>query len=316
MHSLRIGYIIDPIETLKFGKDSSVALMKESQRRGFTNYAITLSDLFLDNDTAKAHAAQIELDVKSSYKVHSRELLDLSDQLDVILMRKDPPFDVDYIMSTYILERAGKGKAIVLNDPAALREINEKVAISQFPAISPPNLLTASAERIQEFIELHEKVVIKPTNLMGGRSIYILAKGDPNVPVIIEDVTLRGERYVIVQKYIPAIREHGDKRIILINGKPLPYGIARVPRDGDHRGNLVTGAEAVGFELGPPEFEICNAIGPYLTDHGLFFVGIDVIGDQLTEINITSPTGIVEIEKAFGFDGAAAFFDALLDIYF
>lgn len=314
LQSLRIGYVIDPIERLNFKKDTSLALMRESQKRGFQNYTITIANLFLEDDRPIALAEKTELDGEDNYRVIEKALIALED-LDVILMRKDPPFDVEYIMATYILDRLGSS-TIVINNPRSLRDLNEKVMVSRFPGIVPPNLLTSSINRALEFMELHGKVVVKPTNKMGGQSIYILQKGDPNITVILEDMTRRGTRYVVLQKFIPEISEEGDQRILLINGKPIDFGVARIPIDGDHRGNLVCGAKASGFKLTARHRTICDTLHPYLIEKGLFFVGIDVIGGFLTEVNITSPTGILEIDKIFGINVAQTFFDALLETYF
>jgi glutathione synthase len=313
--SLKIGYVIDPIEKLNVKKDTTLALMRESQKRGFQNYTITLADLFLEDDSPMALAERTELGGPDGYQVLERSLMALQD-LDVVLMRKDPPFDVEYIMATYILDRLEGSDTIVLNNPRSLRDINEKVIVSRFPGIVPPNLLTASTSRAREFMELHGKVVVKPTNKMGGQSIYILQKGDPNIRVILEDMTLRGKRYVVLQKFIPEISVGGDQRILLINGKPIECGVARMPTGGDHRGNLACGAEASGFELTGAHYKICDALSPYLIQKGLFFVGIDVIGGFLTEVNITSPTGILEIDKLFDINVAGIFFDTLLEAFF
>ncbi len=315
IQSLKIGYVIDPIERLNFKKDTTLALMRESQKRGFQNYTITLPNLFLEDDHPIVLAERIELDGPDDYQALEKGLIAL-EELDVILMRKDPPFDVEYIMATYILDRLQGSKTIVLNNPQSLRDLNEKVMVSRFPDIVPPNLLTSSSSRALDFMELHGKVVVKPTNKMGGQSIYILQKGDPNIAVILEDMTLRGRRYVVLQKFIPEISQDGDQRILLINGKPVDCGVARIPIAGDHRGNLVCGAKASGFKLTARHLKICDTLSPYLLEKGLFFVGIDVIGDFLTEVNITSPTGILEIDKIFGISVAQIFFDALLETYF
>ena len=313
--SLRIGYVIDPLEALDFKKDTTLALMRESQRRGFQNYCITLAGLSLEDDVPRALAERIELQQQGNFRVLEKSVLPLED-LDVILMRKDPPFDVEYIMATYILDRLEGSRTRVINNPRSLRDINEKAVISRFPDIVPPNLLTSSVSSASNFLELHEKVVVKPTNKMGGQSVYILKKGDPNTSVILEDMTLRNRRYVVLQKYLPAISSTGDQRILLIHGKPVDFGIARMPMGGDHRGNMVNGAKPVGFQLTAQHHKICEALRPLLISKGLFFVGIDVIGDFLTEVNITSPTGIVEIDAIFGINVAQLFFDTLLDTHF
>lgn len=232
-------------------------------------------------------------------------------ELDFILMRKDPPFDIEYIMATYILERAQEEGAMVLNEPRSLRDVNEKVFTAWVPQCCPPGLLTRSKSAIHSFLDAHQKIVLKPTGRMGGQSIFVISKGDPNANVIIEEMTQFGNRYVQAQKYIPEITTIGDKRILLINGNPVEYGITRIPGPGDHRGNLAVGAEAKGFTLTDRDRWICDQLKPILVERGLFFVGIDVIGDYMTEINVTSPTGIREINKFGNLDVAALVFDEL-----
>jgi len=222
-------------------------------------------------------------------------------------MRKDPPFDIEYIMSTYILEKAAAEGVLVVNNPQSLRDVNEKVFTIWFPQCCPPSILTRSKSLIKAFLNEHGKIVVKPTHKMGGQSVFVIEQGDPNTHVIIEEVTQSGAKYVQAQKYIPEITTKGDKRILLIDGLPVHCGIARIPGDEDHRGNLAAGATAQGFTLSERDHWICHQIGPVLKERGLLFVGIDVIGDYLTEINVTSPTGIREIKTIFNVDIAKLF---------
>ena len=273
---------------------------------------MTLADLYLNNGHAEGLMRKVKVfnDPDHWFEIESEEHLPLGD-LDYILMRKDPPFDIEYIMATYILEQAEVEGAVVINKPQSLRDANEKVFTAWFPQCCPPSLLTRSKAAIKSFLDEHGKIVIKPTGKMGGQSIFVISKGDPNTNVIIEDITQRGNIFVQVQSYIPEIETIGDKRILLINGIPVDHGIARIPTHGDHRGNLATGAQAKGFALTERDKWICNQLAPTLKEKGLYFVGIDVIGDYLTEINVTSPTGVREIEKIFHINVPAMFFDAL-----
>ena len=312
MTTKRMGIVMDPIHSIKPEKDTTFALMLEAQSRGWKVEYMTVGDLCLNNGRAEAIMQHVRLwdDPDQWYELGGEDYAPLS-ELDVILMRKDPPFDMEYIMATYILERAEREGVVVLNGPQALRSVNEKVYTAWFPQCCPPGLLTRSKEAIIKFIEIHNKIVIKPTCKMGGQSVFVITKGDPNTSVIIEEVTKASTRFVQVQQYIPEIGQTGDKRILLINGTPVEYGIARIPGEGDHRGNLAVGAQPRGFHLTDRDRWICEQIGPALRAQKLFFVGIDVIGDFMTEINVTSPTGVREIEKIFGINVPSLFFDAL-----
>ena len=308
--NLKIGYVVDPICQLNFAKDSTVALMHEAQQRGFENYAITLPDLFSENGSARARMDRVYVE-ETSYRSTDVGVRGL-EEMDLVLMRKDPPVDLAYSMALDVLNRVNEQKTLVLNRPASLQQLNEKTLVCQFPEWAPDILLTASVAHIRSFLQSHESAVIKPTNLMGGRSIYLLRRTDPNLSVILEDMTRRQRRYVVVQEYLPEIVRGGDERLLFINGKMVPYGIARIPAPGDHRGNLARGATARGFSPQAHHRAIERSLGPFFRKWGLFFVGIDIIGGKLTEINITSPTGISEIRKLSGIDAAALFFDTLL----
>lgn len=312
MAPLRIGIVMDPIETIHPGKDSTLALLLEAQQRGYEIIYFTLADLVLKNEKPMGFGRYLEVfdHPKNWFKFKGEEFI-LLDGLDLILMRKDPPFTIDYIMATYILQRAQDTGCLVINNAQALRDVNEKVYTAWFPQCCPEGLITKSKKAIRGFLDEHQKIVIKPTDKMAGQSIFVLSKGDPNNQVIIEEVTKRESAYVQVQVYLPQIKESGDKRILLIDGIPVDYGIRRIPHAEDHRGNMAAGASVQGFQLSERDLWICEQIGPELKKRGLFFVGIDVIGDHLTEINVTSPTGIREIDALFDMNIAALFFDKL-----
>lgn len=306
---------MDPIASIHPEKDTSLAFMLEAQLRGWKMVYMEMADLFLRDGRAEARMRYVKVfnDLNKWFEFTGEEYGALAD-LDVILMRKDPPFDIEFIMATYILERAKTEGAVIVNDPRSLRDANEKIFTAWFPQCCPPSLLTRSVTVVQTFLETHGKIVVKPTDKMGGKAVYVIAKGDPNTNVILDEITGSGQRYIQAQKYIPEIETLGDKRIILIDGIPVDYGIARIPSGGDHRGNLAAGAKAKGFELTERDRWICNQIGPALKERGLLFTGIDVIGDFLTEINVTSPTCIREIDKIYNTNIASMFFDALQNI--
>jgi glutathione synthase len=230
--------------------------------------------------------------------------------LDAILMRKDPPFDMEYVYTTYILDRAREAGALVVNHPQALRDMNEKAYTAWFPECTPLTLITRSMDDMKAFLLEHERIVVKPLDGMGGKSIFVVKKGDNNANVIFETLTDYGQQFAMAQVYIPEISA-GDKRILLINGEAVPYSLARIPPADDNRGNLVTGATGVGQELSAADKAICEQVGPVLRDRGVIFAGIDVIGDFLTEVNVTSPTGIRELDKQFDLNIAGQFFDAI-----
>lgn len=312
MQVLRLGVVMDPIESINPKKDTSLALMLEAQTRGWQLVYLEMKDLFLRSGQAEARMRRIKVtdDLQDWYQLESETYGNLS-ELDAIIMRKDPPFDIEYIMATYILERAEHQGVLVMNKAQALRDVNEKVFTAWFPQCCPPSLLTRSKSSIKEFLQVHHKIVVKPTSKMGGQSIFVIGEGDPNTNVILEELTQRETCFIQAQAYIPEIATKGDKRIILIDGEAVEFGIARIPGQGDHRGNLAVGATAHGFELTDRDKWICAQIGPELKRRELFFVGIDVIGDYLTEINVTSPTGIKEIDKIFHTNIAARFFEVL-----
>lgn len=309
---MRIGMVIDPIESLKPKKDTSFAFMLEAQRRGWQVYYLTLADLYLRNGQAEGlmHRVQVEDHPEHYYQRVSDQYGPLH-QLDVIVMRKDPPFDIEYVMATYVLERAAHDGVLVLNRPSSLRDANEKVFTGWFPQCCPPSLLTRSTHALIEFLDTNQKIVVKPTDRMGGQSVFVIAKGDPNTNVILEEITQRESRFVQAQAYIPEIKTVGDKRILLIDGQAIEHCISRIPGQTDHRGNMAVGARAEASMLTDRDRWICEQLAPELRRRGLYFVGIDVIGDYLTEINVTSPTGVREIFNFHGVDVTAMLFDGI-----
>ncbi|NCD72473.1 glutathione synthase [Mucilaginibacter agri] len=315
MKQVRIGIVMDPISSINFQKDTTLVFMLEAQSRGWQIEYMELADLCLHNGRAEARMRKLKVfeDPNNWFEFVGESSGALGD-LDLILMRKDPPFDIEYIMATYILEKAEIEGALVFNKPQALRDVNEKVFTSWFPQCCPPSILTRSKNAIKKFLDAHGKIVIKPTNKMGGQSIFVITKGDPNTNVIIEEMTQSETRFIQAQAYIPEIETVGDKRILLINGIPIDHGIARIPNSDDHRGNLAAGARARGFSLTDRDLWICSQIGPTLRERGLLFVGIDVIGDYLTEINVTSPTCVREIDKFFDTNISSLLFDKLSDL--
>ena len=308
---VKLGIIMDPIQEIHPQKDSSLAMLLEAQRRGYSLHYMEMSDLFLAQGVAQAttHQLQIIDDIHQWYTLGEQQTLALS-ELDVVLMRKDPPFDREYLYATHLLELAEAAGTLVVNRPQSLRDFNEKLATAWFPELMPPSLVTRSATQIRQFLELHQEVILKPLDGMGGASIFRLQASDPNTGVIIETLTNHGQHYAMVQRYIPEISK-GDKRILLIDGEPVPYALARIPAAGEHRGNLAAGGRGEGIPLSPRDYEIVERVAPTLREKGLLFVGLVVIGDYLTEINITSPTCIRELDKQFGLNIAGQLMDSI-----
>jgi glutathione synthase len=308
---LRLGIVMDPIESITPYKDSSLAMLLEAQRRGAEIHYFTQSDLKLVSGTALGRSRRLEVvDDRNSWWRFGEEREIALGELDVILMRKDPPFDMEYIYTTYILDRARIAGALVMNDPEALRNINEKAFTAWFPDCVPPTLITRSMGEMRAFLAEHGHVVVKPLGGMGGRSIFVIRKGDKNANVVFETLTDYGRQFAMAQTYIPEI-SLGDKRILLFDGEPVPYALARIPSADDNRGNLVMGATGKGQPLSDRDREICARVGPVLRDAGVIFAGIDVIGDYLTEVNVTSPTGMRELDAQFDLNTAGLMFDAI-----
>ncbi len=308
---LKVGVIMDPIGSIAPYKDSSLAMLLEAARRGAEIHYFEQGDLRMLSGKASGRSTLLEVrdDNDDWYTLGESRDVALGD-LDVILMRKDPPFDMEYIYTTYILDRAQAAGALIVNDPQALRDMNEKAYTAWFPEHTPETLITRSMTEMKAFLATHGRAVLKPLDGMGGRSIFVVTQGDKNANVIFETLTDYGTRFAMAQQYIPEISA-GDKRILLVDGKPIPYALARVPTDEDNRGNMVAGATTHGQELSDADRRICAAIGPVLKERGVLFCGIDVIGDYLTEVNVTSPTGIRELDKAFSLNIAGSLFDAI-----
>jgi len=308
---LKLGIVMDPIESIKTVKDSSFAMLLAAQKRGWPLFYMQQSDLYMTGATAMARAQRIEVtdNPENWYSAQPKEDVKLA-SLDAILMRKDPPFDIEYITSTYILEMAEREGSLIVNKPASLRDANEKMFITHFPQCCTPMMVASNSSLIRQFIDEQKDVIVKPLDGMGGESIFRLTPDDPNTSVILETITQHGKKTIMAQQYIPEITE-GDKRILLVNGEAIPYALARIPAQGETRGNLAAGGSGVGIELTERDHWICQQVGPRLREMGILFAGIDVIGDYLTEINITSPTCIRELDKQFNLDIAGKLMDCI-----
>lgn len=302
---------MDPLEGIKTVKDSSFAMLLAAQNRGWTLHYMRQSDLYMKDSVAMARtcATEVQDSLDHWFKTQSPIDVELS-SLDVILMRKDPPFDMEYITTTYILEMAERSGTLIVNRPSSLRDANEKMFITRFPQCCTPMVVSRNQERIRDFINQQVDVIVKPLDGMGGASIFRVTPEDPNLSVILESMTLHGTKTVMAQQFIPQISE-GDKRILLINGEAVPYALARIPASGETRGNLAAGGSGTGVELNDRDHWICQQLGPTLREMGILFAGIDVIGDYLTEINITSPTCIRELDKQYDLDIAGQLMDCI-----
>ena len=309
--SRHIGIVMDPISAINIKKDSSFAMLLAAQAKGWSLYYMEQKDLFLHQGFVSAEMKPLTVteDTDNWYQLSDSTTLPLAD-LDVILMRKDPPFDMEYIYSTYLLEQAQQAGVLVVNNPQSLRDANEKLFTAWFPQCCPATLVTRKAERIRSFQQEHGDIILKPLDGMGGASIFRVKQGDPNFSVIIETLTDHGKTSIMAQQFIPEIVD-GDKRILMINGEPVPYALARIPAKGETRGNLAAGGRAEGRPLTEHDRWICQQIGPKLREKGLFFVGLDVIGNYLTEINVTSPTCIRELDQQFNLNIAGDLMDCI-----
>jgi len=302
---------MDPISSINIKKDSSFAMLLQAQERGYQLHYMEMSDLYLLEGQARASTKllQVEQNPAKWYEFNGQQDIALSD-LDVILMRKDPPFDTEFVYATYILERAEDEGTLIVNKPQSLRDANEKLYTSWFSQYTPKTLVTRDAARLKAFYQTEQDVILKPLDGMGGASIFRLKPEDPNVSVIIETLTEHGSRYAMAQKFIPEIKD-GDKRVLVVNGEPVPYCLARIPASGETRGNLAAGGRGEARALTDSDWAIARAVGPTLKAKGLIFVGLDIIGDKLTEINVTSPTCIREIEAAFPISITGLLFDQI-----
>ncbi|MDH3616131.1 MAG: glutathione synthase [Gammaproteobacteria bacterium] len=310
---LKIGIVMDPISSIVPKKDSSLAMLLEAARRDAEIHYFEQRDLRILSGRALGRSRRLLVQDKHDdwFDLADPQEIDLG-ELDAILMRKDPPFDMEYVYTTYILDRAKLAGSLIVNDPRALREINEKAYTAWFPDCTPLTLITRSMGEMKAFLTEHGRVVVKPLDGMGGRSIFVVQKGDNNANVIFETLTDHGQRFAMAQVYIPEIK-YGDKRILLIEGVAVPHALARIPSGDDNRGNIVAGALAKGQDLSDRDRMICDRVGPVLRDAGVLFAGIDVIGDYLTEVNVTSPTGIRELDRQFDINIAGLMFDAIED---
>ncbi|PHM44671.1 glutathione synthetase [Xenorhabdus mauleonii] len=296
---IKLGIVMDPISSIKIKKDTSFAMLLEAQKRGWEIHYMEMNDLYLHQGEARARTRllTVEENPQQWYQFGSEQEIAL-DSLQVILMRKDPPFDTEYIYATYILERAEVKGSLIVNKPQSLRDCNEKLFTAWFPELTPDTLVTRSAKHLREFHQKHGDVIFKPLDGMGGASIFRLKQDDANVGVIIETLTEHGSRYCMAQNFLPAIKD-GDKRVLVVDGEPVPYCLARIPAQGETRGNLAAGGRGEARPLSESDWAIARAVAPVLKEKGLIFVGLDIIGDRLTEINVTSPTCAREIEAAF-----------------
>jgi glutathione synthase len=303
---------MDPIDEIKPAKDTTLAMLLAAQKRGWELWYAEQRDLWLRDGVAcgRVRPVSVRNDLEDWFTLdtaHTRPLADFP----VILMRKDPPFDMEYIYTTYILERAEEQGTLVVNRPQGLRDMNEKVFTAWFPQCCAPTLITRDMADMHAFLREHLRVVCKPLYGMGGRSIFVVDRGDKNANVVFETMTEYGTRFAIVQRYIPDIVTTGDSRILVIDGEPAPYALARIPQESDNRGNLAAGARGEGRELNERDRWLVSEIGPTLRQRGMLFVGLDVIGGYVTEINVTSPTGVRELDKQFGTEIAGLLMDAI-----
>jgi len=308
-----LAVLMDPLETIQPAKDSTIAMLKAAARRGCETLVFGQGDMWVRDGRAFARLSTVEVtgDGVDWYRRGEPAMRELS-AVDVVLMRKDPPFDMEYIYSTYLLDRAELAGALVVNRPQGLRDMNEKAYTAWFPDCCPPTLITRDMAALEGFLAEQGQAVFKPLDGMGGRSIFVVARGDRNARVVIETLTEGGRRYAMAQRYLPEIAESGDARILLVDGEPVPHALVRMPAAGDHRGNLAAGASAGSRALTERDRFLASRIGPVMRERGMLFVGLDVIGGFVTEINVTSPTGIREIEKKHGHDIGGMLIDAAL----
>lgn len=306
-----LGVLMDPIGTIKPYKDSSFAMLLEAQRRGWQLQYFTLPDMYLQAGEVFARRRIISVTDRDHDWFQLEETVDTAlTALNLVLMRKDPPVDAEFTAATHLLQIAADAGLSVVNNPAALRDCNEKLYAQQFPQCCAPTLVTSDQQRLRAFIAAQQRAVLKPLDGMGGTSIFVVSASDPNTSVILDTLTLQGRRPIMAQAYIPEISQ-GDKRILLIDGEPVPYALARIPAAGETRGNLAAGGRGEGVALTDRDRWICEQVAPDLRQRGLRFVGLDVIGDYLTEINVTSPTCIRELDAIYDLNIAATLFDAL-----
>ena len=308
---MKLAFVLDPLDSLKTYKDSSYAMMREAVARGHHIYAIMQEDILWRGGSIIAISNELRLtgDAEAWYEASAATESELT-HFDAVVMRKDPPFDMEYVYSTYLLELAQRKGARIFNNPRAIRDNNEKLAIARFPQFTAPTMVTRHEALIRAFLAEHGDVILKPLDGMGGTSVFRLHLTDPNIGVVIETLTHYGRRTIMVQRYIPEIKQ-GDKRVLIIDGEPVPYCLARIPKEGETRGNLAAGGRGVARPLTERDRLIATTLGPELAAEGLLLVGLDVIGDYLTEVNVTSPTCFQEITEQSGFNVAGMMLDAV-----
>src|SRR5476649_232978 len=308
---IKIGIVMDPISSINIKKDTSFAMLLEAQRRGWQIHYMEMSSLYLRGGEARAttRLLSVKQDYHEWYSFNGEQDIELG-SLDVILMRKDPPFDTEFIYATYILERAEDRGALIVNKPRSLRDCNEKLFTAWFAQHTPDTLVSRRDDHIRDFWHQHGDIILKPLDGMGGTSIFRVKKDDPNLSVIIESLTGYGQRFCMAQNFLPAIKD-GDKRVLVVDGEPVPYCLARIPKSGETRGNLAAGGRGEARPLTDSDWKIAREVGPVLKEKGLIFVGLDIIGDRLTEINVTSPTCVREIEAAFPISITGMLMDAI-----
>jgi glutathione synthase len=309
--TIKLGVVMDPIGSIHVKKDSTLAMLLSAQARGWELYYMEQADLFLRDGHCHAEMRRLTVsdDMHHWFELQEPQSMPLT-FLDVVLMRKDPPVDMEYLYSTFLLERAEAEGVVVVNRPGALRNVGEKLYTSWFAECCPPTMVSSQMHRLKAFLGEFRDIVVKPLNGMGGASVFRIRHDDPNLNVILETITDNGHRSAMAQRYIPEISE-GDKRILLIDGEPFPYALARIPAPGESRGNLAAGGTGKGVELTERDRWICARVGPAMREMGLLFVGLDVIGDFLTEINVTSPTCIRELDTFYKTDIAGQLMDAI-----
>jgi glutathione synthase len=310
--NVRLAVVMDPIEHIKFAKDTTLAMLLAAQARGWALSYLEPGDLRLRDGVAEGSVRPLSVkpDPQHWHALGPAAVQPLG-AFDVILMRKDPPFDVEFVYITYILERAESAGALVVNRPRGLRDMNEKVYTAWFPQCCAPTLVTRDMSEMAAFASTHGKIVIKPLHSMGGHSIFVLEPGDKNSRVVFETLTDEGRRFAMAQKYLPDIVVGGDSRVLLIDGEPVPYALSRIPDAADNRGNLAAGATGIGRALNERDRWLCQQIGPALREAGVLFAGLDVIGGYVTEINVTSPTGVRELDRQFNLDIGRQLMDAI-----
>ncbi len=309
--TIKLGVVMDPIGGIKYHKDSTLAMLLAAQKRGWQLFYMQQGDLFLQDGRCFASLRSMEVyaDESGWFTLHDPQTAPLDD-MDIILMRKDPPVDMEFMYTTFLLERAEAEGVLVVNKPAAIRNASEKLYTAWFQQCCPPTCVSRDQQLLKEFLKKHRDIILKPLNGMGGASVFRVRLGDPNVNVILETMTSYSHQTIMAQRYIPEITE-GDKRILMIDGEPFPYALARIPAAGETRGNLAAGGTGSGVELTEHDRWICSQVGPSLREQGLVFVGLDVIGTYLTEINVTSPTCIRELDKLYNADIASQVLDAI-----